>query len=127
MRSILVGIFLMLVFGTVVLFINRPQIRPYVDDYLYRFEICRSWVQTSTRYGPAYSESKFRKIRVGTPVEKLRAALGEPLAYFTNEHGGETWMYSFHQQGRETVYWKSRVICTSNNVVSGKLSFVNWD
>jgi hypothetical protein len=126
MKALLVGGFV-IIFGLIAVCLTRPQSRLYIDHYLYRFQIGQSLVRTSTRYASGYSESKFRKISRGTSVEALRAALGKPLAHHTNEHGGETWMYSFHQEGNTTMYWKSRIITTSNNVVIEKLSFVNTD
>jgi outer membrane protein assembly factor BamE (lipoprotein component of BamABCDE complex) len=117
----------LLIFGVIAVGISRPYSRLYIDNYLYRFQIGQALVRTSTRYGQGYSESKFRQISIGTSADTLRATLGQPLAHFTNEHGGETWMYSFHQQGNTTMYWKSRIIYTSNNAVIGKLSFVNWN
>jgi hypothetical protein len=90
------------------------------------------FVLTSTRYAPGYSHSSFKKIKAGTPIESVRAALGEPLQQFTNS-SRETWMfYSFHKSGRtpfyfETCWFKARSLMCSNGVVVEKHSFINDD
>ena len=90
------------------------------------------FVLTSTRYAPRYSHSSFRKIKVGTPIETVRAALGEPLQQFTNDTR-ETWMfYSFHKSGRTPLYYqslwfKSRWLVCSNGLVVEKHSSINSD
>ena len=124
MRNGLIALFLM-VFGITLTLFLRSESRLYIDHFLYRFRLGQALVRTDTRYGPNYSEAKFRKIRVGDSAEVVRPALGEPLAHFTNGPGAETFMYSFHRSDRDIMYWKSRIICTSNGVVVEKLSFVN--
>jgi hypothetical protein len=90
------------------------------------------FVITSTRYAPGYSHSSFRKMQLGTPIQTVRNALGEPLQQFTNE-SRETWMiYSFHKGGRTPFYFKScwfksRILVVSNGVVVERFSFINDD
>jgi hypothetical protein len=126
MKSMLLAAFV-ITFGLIAVGVNHPRSRMWIDHVLYRFKLGQSLVRTSTSYGEGYSESGFRKISIGISVETLRATLGQPLAHFTNQLGDETWICSFHNDSGSTTYWKSRAIYTSNNVVSGKLAFVNYD
>jgi hypothetical protein len=126
MKALLLIAFV-IIFGLIVVCVNHPWSRSWIDHCLYRFQLGQSLVRTSTIYGEGYSESGFRKISIGTSVETLRATLGRPLAHFTNNLGDETWIYSFHNDSGSSTFWKARVICPSNNIVSGKDAFVNYD
>ena len=76
--------------------------------------------------------SSFRKIKVGTPVETVRSALGEPWHQFTNANK-ETWLfYSFHKSGRtpfyfESCWFKERGLMVSNGLVVEKFNCINDD
>ena len=90
------------------------------------------FVITSTSYSSGYSHSSFRKIKVGTPVETVRSALGEPWHQFTNANK-ETWLfYSFHKSGRtpfyfESCWFKERGLMVSNGLVVEKFNCINDD
>jgi hypothetical protein len=89
--------------------------------------IASPFVWTSTRYGPGYSESRFKSIRVGAPDREVRSALGAPLAEFTNTAGQLTLIYSFQDSKGLSMYFRHRTILLSNDVVVGKMSFIDYD
>ena len=82
------------------------------------------FVITNTRYGPGYSEKRFREIKIGTPAQEVRKTLGPPLAEWTNYNDQVTLRYSF--SGHNALYFNMRIVVVSNNVVAQKLAYV-WD
>ena len=89
--------------------------------------IARPFVWTSTRYGPGYSETRFRKIHLGAAEKEVRSALSVPLAEFTNTDSQVTLIYSFQDPKGLSMFFRHRSLVLSNGVVVVKTSLINSD
>src|SRR5438128_1361245 len=89
--------------------------------------IAPPFVWTSTRYGPGYSEHRFRKISIGASEKEIRTVLGTPLAEFTNTDDRVTLIYSFQDPKGFSMFFKHRSLILSNGVVVDKTSLTDYD
>jgi len=89
--------------------------------------IAPPFVWTNTRYAPGYSERKFKAIKLGASQKEVRSALGNPIVEFTNRDGCVTMIYSFRDKRSFALHYRNRAIFLSNNVVTVKTSFINFD
>jgi hypothetical protein len=69
-----------------------------------------------TYYSAGYSDSAFRKVKIGMTKDQVRALLGEPLSEYPIVEGGrEGWRYSWkrtdtHYRARVVIFKDGRVV-----------------
>jgi hypothetical protein len=72
------------------------------------------WVTPHTWYAPGFSNQKFSRIKVGTPVNEVRSLIGDP--YYGGD--GSDWYYT--RPGHSflpSTYWEERSLVVSNGFV----------
>src|SRR5262249_51965109 len=118
------GIFL-LVLVALVLIVCAVRLSTILDkhaspDDAYVFLIA-GWDEHTT-YAPRFTESRFRSLRVGMPVEQVIALIGTPL---DTVNSGELWRYSVGDS--LTGFWARSLSVDSTRRVTGIHAEFYWD